>query len=100
MLTKGFKPGSSTHKTMVEKFAKADPAYVPLFPSLSSPPFPFQHSNADVRSSLRLSFHSAFSASAKIVAGWPFDRIIPCHGEVIETGGKEAWASTYANVLK
>lgn len=26
--------------------------------------------------------------NAKIVSGWDFDRIIPCHGDVIETGGK------------
>jgi hypothetical protein len=25
------------------------------------------------------------------VSAWDFDRIIPCHGDVIETGGKEAW---------
>ena len=27
--------------------------------------------------------------SARIMAGWDYDRIIPCHGDVIETGGKE-----------
>ncbi|KAL8291659.1 hypothetical protein RQP46_001917 [Phenoliferia psychrophenolica] len=35
------------------------------------------------------------TASAKVVASWDFDRIIPCHGDVIETGGKSAWNSTY-----
>lgn len=29
-----------------------------------------------------------FNQSAQKIAGWHFDRIIPCHGDVIETGGK------------
>jgi hypothetical protein len=29
-----------------------------------------------------------FNKSAAKVAAWDFDRIIPCHGDVIETGGK------------
>jgi len=32
---------------------------------------------------------------AKTVAGWDFDRIIPCHGDVIETGGKAVWLEAY-----
>lgn len=31
---------------------------------------------------------ASFARSAKVVNGWDFERIIPCHGEVIETGGK------------
>jgi len=31
---------------------------------------------------------AAFSESAKNVDKWDFDRVIPCHGDVIETGGK------------
>jgi len=30
----------------------------------------------------------SFNQSAKKIASWDFDRIIPCHGDVIETGGK------------
>lgn len=30
----------------------------------------------------------AFGKSAKRIMGWEFDRVIPCHGDVIETGGK------------
>lgn len=30
----------------------------------------------------------AFNASVRRIQGWSFDRIIPCHGDVIETGGK------------
>jgi len=42
---------------------------------------------------------SAMKRDAQIVAGWDFDRIIPCHGDVIETKGKEAWRSTYKAYL-
>lgn len=30
----------------------------------------------------------SFNASMKKIDSWDFDRIIPCHGDVIETGGK------------
>lgn len=30
----------------------------------------------------------AFNKSVARIAAWDFDRIIPCHGDVIETGGK------------
>ncbi|KPI38683.1 uncharacterized protein AB675_4124 [Cyphellophora attinorum] len=33
----------------------------------------------------------AFSQSVNRVKAWDFDRIIPCHGDVIETGGKAKW---------
>lgn len=33
---------------------------------------------------------------AKAVDAWEFDRIIPAHGDIIETGGKKAWESAYA----
>ncbi|RMZ84690.1 hypothetical protein DV737_g942, partial [Chaetothyriales sp. CBS 132003] len=32
---------------------------------------------------------SSYKASLDRVAKWDYDRIIPCHGEVIETGGKK-----------
>ncbi|GAA5920048.1 hypothetical protein JCM6882_004113 [Rhodosporidiobolus microsporus] len=38
---------------------------------------------------------SEMSRQAKKVAGWDFDRMIPCHGDVIETAGKKAWVDTY-----
>lgn len=31
---------------------------------------------------------SGFTASANRIKAWDYDRIIPCHGDVIETGGK------------
>jgi len=33
----------------------------------------------------------AFKESVECVDKWDFDRIISCHGEVIETGGKQVW---------
>jgi hypothetical protein len=32
-----------------------------------------------------------FARDAAEVANWDFDRIVMCHGDVIESGGKEAW---------
>ena len=36
-----------------------------------------------------------FSESAKKIASWDFDRIIPCHGDVIETGGKDIFKKVF-----
>lgn len=33
----------------------------------------------------------AFAVSVKKIHGWNFDRIIPCHGDVIELGGKAVY---------
>ncbi|KAF7291856.1 hypothetical protein MIND_01210800 [Mycena indigotica] len=38
---------------------------------------------------------AAMKRDVRTVAGWDFARIIPCHGDVIETGGKEAWLEAY-----
>jgi hypothetical protein len=40
------------------------------------------------------------SRDSKVVAGWDFDKIVPCHGDVIETGGKEKWLQTFEQYLK
>ncbi|KIM42147.1 hypothetical protein M413DRAFT_409255 [Hebeloma cylindrosporum] len=37
----------------------------------------------------------AMRRDAKTVSGWDFDRIIPCHGDVIETDGKKAWNDAF-----
>jgi hypothetical protein len=37
---------------------------------------------------------------AKKVAEWRMDRISPCHGDVLESGGIEAWSSVYEWFLK
>lgn len=31
---------------------------------------------------------TGFARSMGKIQGWDFDRLIPCHGDVIETGGK------------
>ncbi|KAJ3487502.1 hypothetical protein NLI96_g3482 [Meripilus lineatus] len=36
---------------------------------------------------------------ATTVANWDFDRIIPCHGDVIEKVGKSAWKSAFKSFL-
>jgi len=38
---------------------------------------------------------AAMTRDARTVAGWDFDRVIPCHGDVIESGGKAAWQEAY-----
>ncbi|KAJ6107824.1 hypothetical protein N7523_009147 [Penicillium sp. IBT 18751x] len=42
----------------------------------------------------------AFTASVKRIGQWDFDRIIPCHGDVIETNGKGVWQDVMAWFLK
>jgi hypothetical protein len=37
----------------------------------------------------------AMKRDVKTVADWDFQRIIPCHGDVIETGAKQAWHDAY-----
>ncbi|KIY72993.1 hypothetical protein CYLTODRAFT_417504 [Cylindrobasidium torrendii FP15055 ss-10] len=37
---------------------------------------------------------------AQTVNGWDFDRIVPCHGDVLETGGKKAWADGFKIFLE
>ncbi|KAI0747087.1 hypothetical protein C8Q80DRAFT_1121727 [Daedaleopsis nitida] len=37
----------------------------------------------------------AMKRDVKTVAGWDFNRIIPCHGDVIENDGKKAWMEAY-----
>jgi len=39
------------------------------------------------------------SKDAKVVESWDFDTVIPCHGDVIEGNGKEAWRSTWKKYL-
>jgi len=39
---------------------------------------------------------TSFNKSAKVVDKWDFDRIIPCHGDTIETGGKDVFKRLFA----
>ncbi|KAN0085927.1 hypothetical protein V8E55_007061 [Tylopilus felleus] len=41
----------------------------------------------------------AMKRDAQTVASWDFDRIIPCHGDVIERGGKRAWRAAYQTFI-
>jgi hypothetical protein len=38
--------------------------------------------------------------SAKRAAAWDFDTIVVCHGNIVETGGKEAFTRVFAWYLK
>lgn len=37
-----------------------------------------------------------FNKSVQRISAWDFDRIIPCHGDVIESGGKGVFAKVFA----
>ncbi|KAF9530014.1 hypothetical protein CPB83DRAFT_851438 [Crepidotus variabilis] len=41
----------------------------------------------------------AMKRDVKTVSEWDFDRIIPCHGDVIETEGKKAWNDVYRDYM-
>ncbi|KAK0449588.1 uncharacterized protein EV420DRAFT_1338429 [Desarmillaria tabescens] len=41
----------------------------------------------------------AMKTAAKTVDGWDFQRIIPCHGDVIEKDAKQAWKDAYTFFL-
>lgn len=36
-----------------------------------------------------------FNQSARKIASWDFDRIIPCHGDVIESNGKDVFIKVF-----
>jgi len=38
---------------------------------------------------------AAMKRDARTVASWDFDRIIPCHGDVIERDGNKVWRDAY-----
>jgi len=42
----------------------------------------------------------SFADSVKVVAGWGVDRIIPCHGDVIESGGSDVFKNIFQWHLK
>jgi len=47
----------------------------------------------------RSAVHRAMSRDTKVVAAWDFDRIIPCHGDVVDTGGKQIWLDAFKMYL-
>jgi hypothetical protein len=38
---------------------------------------------------------ASFAESVRRIYAWDFDRVIPCHGDVIEEGGKEVFRSVF-----
>lgn len=42
---------------------------------------------------------ASMARSVHKVDQWDFDRIVPCHGDTIETGGKAAWRSAFSLYL-
>jgi len=38
----------------------------------------------------------SMTKSAKIVASWEFDKLVPCHGDTIDGIGKAAWRNAYS----
>ncbi|KAJ8585109.1 hypothetical protein M405DRAFT_825704 [Rhizopogon salebrosus TDB-379] len=42
----------------------------------------------------------AMRRDATTVANWDFDRIIPCHGDVIETDGNKMWRALYRSYIE
>ncbi|KAK9379911.1 uncharacterized protein V2V93DRAFT_372668 [Kockiozyma suomiensis] len=45
-------------------------------------------------------FSKSTTEGVKTVAGWDFESIIPCHGEVIDKDAKKAFTTLYADFLK
>jgi len=43
---------------------------------------------------------TAMNRDVKTVASWDFQRIIPCHGDVIEVDGNNAWRAAYGMYLE
>ena len=42
---------------------------------------------------------NAMKRDVKVVSDWKFDRLVPCHGDVMETGAKKWWNDLYARFL-
>lgn len=41
-----------------------------------------------------------FAKDAEAVAAWDFDRVIMCHGDIVENDGKKAWISAFKKVSR
>src|SRR5271154_580210 len=42
----------------------------------------------------------AMKRDVKVVSEWDFDRLVPCHGDVMETGAKQYWNDLYERFLQ
>jgi len=65
---------------------------VPIVGSLPLGPWSYMHKRFVWSSGLD---PEAMRRDAKTVAGWKFERVIPCHGDVIEKDGDKAWREAY-----
>ncbi|KAL7283994.1 hypothetical protein ACG7TL_001267 [Trametes sanguinea] len=74
-----------------EQYSKTgSPGYFPIFGNLN----PYSWAHKRFAWSLGVD-KEAMKRDVKTVAGWDFDRIIPCHGDVIEKNAKAAWLEAY-----
>jgi len=78
-----------------EQFSKAGSGYFPFANHISPGTWLHQRFLGGVTTD-----KAAMRRDAKTVAGWDFNRIIPCHGDVIEETGKKAWEDTYKSFLQ
>jgi len=69
-------------------------SWIPVIGSLA--PFTWAHRYAI---SMWISDHEVTRKHATTVAGWDFDAIIPCHGDVIEKNGKAAWQDVWSKYI-
>jgi len=79
LFLKIFSPNNWIHNFAIWHLFSKDKAYVSA------------DSNSDV---------SAMKRDAKVVSSWDFDRLIPCHGDVMETGAKKYWVALYQRLLQ
>ncbi|KAF8632901.1 hypothetical protein AX17_004747 [Amanita inopinata Kibby_2008] len=74
-----------------EQYSKAiTPRHIPILGSLA--PSYWLHPRFTWRMGIN---KEAMYGDVKTVDSWDFDKIIPCHGDVIETDGKKAWRDAY-----
>ncbi|TIB39473.1 hypothetical protein E3P86_01115 [Wallemia ichthyophaga] len=76
-----------------EQYSKSDTSSVPWFPFVGNiRPGTLTHRIAAMAMSKN-------EAEIKQVYDWDFNRIIPCHGDVIENDGKKAWYQVFEKYL-
>ncbi|KAJ7138424.1 hypothetical protein C8R43DRAFT_1019030 [Mycena crocata] len=79
-----------------EQYSKSDSAgRFPFYGPLGKPYGWIQNKFA----SAQVTDPISMSRDVKTVAEWDFSRIIPCHGDVIETDGKMVWKEAYKSYL-
>ncbi|KAJ7098326.1 hypothetical protein C8R44DRAFT_859684 [Mycena epipterygia] len=79
-----------------EQYSKSElTGRFPFFGPLGKPYGWIQNKLADAR----VKDPITMKRDVKTVADWDFSRIIPCHGDVIETDGKMIWREAYKSYL-